>query len=242
MYVKFESDGSYSFYTPEIHGEEIIDDPSYIKISNALYQEVIGSQGIKYLTRDLQLLPVPLETSLTIKNGKIFEFTKENGFSVQGILPDELLVHVEALQSYLNSFESSEELLHRIATQNATDEEALTIKHFYEPWQPGVEYKDGDRVRWGDHLYKLIDGKSHTSQVGWEPDKAVSEWVNLEGHIPAEGETYPDWAPQTSTGGYEEGAIVKHNGKLWISMHKGKNIWEPGAVGVHSTIWREYTE
>lgn len=164
---------------------------------------------------------------------------KENGYIVNFQLSESEL---QSLYEQVESQISEQEVFERIALDNATDEEALTIKHFYEPWQPGIEYKDGDRVRWGDHLYKLIDGKSHTSQIGWEPDKAVSEWVNLEGHIPAEGETYPDWAPQSATGGYEEGAIVKHNGKLWISMYQGKNIWEPGALGVDSRIWKVAAE
>ncbi|MCD8381555.1 MAG: hypothetical protein LUC30_01350 [Clostridiales bacterium] len=56
------------------------------------------------------------------------------------------------------------------------------------------------------------------------------------------------------TGGYEEwtawdgvsdkyqyGAIVSHNGTLWISTYSGQNVWEPGAVGTE-TLWQEYTE
>ncbi len=60
IFVKFNQDGTYGFYAPEIHGEEILDDPSYVEISDELYQAVLDNQGLKKLTPDLVLEDLPL--------------------------------------------------------------------------------------------------------------------------------------------------------------------------------------
>ena len=44
IFVKFNQDGTYGFYTPEIHGEEILDDPSLEdrqRMSDNTLQELI---------------------------------------------------------------------------------------------------------------------------------------------------------------------------------------------------------
>lgn len=38
---------------------------------------------------------------------------------------------------------------------------------------------------------------------------------------------------------FRQGAVVKHAGKYWVSETETLNVWEPGAEGVHSTIWRD---
>jgi len=51
---------------------------------------------------------------------------------------------------------------------------------------------------------------------------------------------YEDWKPWDGISGqYQNGAIVRHNEKLWISVHPGQNVWEPGTVGTERA-WREY--
>lgn len=61
MYIKFEEDGTYGFYTPSIHGEEILEDESYLKISQELYNEAMEFSGIKILTPELILVDSPIE-------------------------------------------------------------------------------------------------------------------------------------------------------------------------------------
>lgn len=53
---------------------------------------------------------------------------------------------------------------------------------------------------------------------------------------------YEDWVQPIAglTDKYQQGAIVRHNGKLWLSTYNGQNVWEPGAVGTES-LWAEYT-
>lgn len=40
---------------------------------------------------------------------------------------------------------------------------------------------------------------------------------------------------------YRQGAVIKHEGKYWLSETATLNTWEPGAPGVHTTIWRDVT-
>lgn len=40
---------------------------------------------------------------------------------------------------------------------------------------------------------------------------------------------------------YRTGAVVTHAGKYWVSETEVLNVWEPGAEGVHATIWRDVT-
>lgn len=57
------------------------------------------------------------------------------------------------------------------------------------------------------------------------------------------GETdYEDWQQPIAglTDKYQQGAIVRHNGKLWQSAYPRQNVWEPGAVGTES-LWTEYS-
>lgn len=53
---------------------------------------------------------------------------------------------------------------------------------------------------------------------------------------------YEEWQQPIAglTDKYQKGAIVQHNGKLWLSTYNGQNVWEPGAVGTES-LWAEYT-
>lgn len=57
---------------------------------------------------------------------------------------------------------------------------------------------------------------------------------------PVEPGEYPAWKPWNGiSNDYQPGAIVKHNGKVWISTFSGQNVWEPGTVG--EQFWAEYT-
>lgn len=52
---------------------------------------------------------------------------------------------------------------------------------------------------------------------------------------------YEDWVQPIAglTDKYQQGAIVRHNGKLWQSAYPGQNVWEPGVQGTEA-LWTEY--
>ena len=120
------------------------------------------------------------------------------------------------------------------------DEAALNVPDLFLPWKPGINYygppatEDApaqSRVQHGETLYKCL--QSHTSQIGWEPDIAVSLWVKMDN--PAE--EWPEWIqPVGAQDAYEYGAQVSHNDKHWISTYEGANVWEPGVYGWDEVI------
>lgn len=54
--------------------------------------------------------------------------------------------------------------------QGMLDAEALQYKELYPMWAAGVDYKAGQKVRFGSDLYRVL--QAHTAQVGWEPTLA----------------------------------------------------------------------
>lgn len=65
----------------------------------------------------------------------------------------------------------------------------------------------------------------------------------LEGAEEPEPEEYPAWVAWDGIGPnpWQNGSKCTHNGQKWISQ-VDNNIWEPGAEGVHETIWKKVVE
>lgn len=71
----------------------------------------------------------------------------------------------------------------------------------------------------------LVQAHTTLEEAKANPGK-VSEWTN----------------PGTDfLKAYRPGATVKHVEKYWVSETENLNTWEPGAAGVHTTIWRDVT-
>lgn len=105
------------------------------------------------------------------------------------------------------------------------DEQAILIPSVFPLWDSTATYQTGDRVQYGDLLYKCL--QSHTAQADWTPDAAVSLWVRIDD--PAE--EWPEWRqPQGAHDAYALGTKVSHNGKHWTS-NVSNNVWEPGVYG-----------
>lgn len=117
------------------------------------------------------------------------------------------------------------------------DATALEVPNLFNKWSgDSVAYEVNIRVVYDGILYKCLS--SHTSQPTWNPADSPSLWTKV--LIPDEN-IIPDWEQPDSTNGYQYGDKVKHNGKIWISIFNGSNVWEPGTVGTES-MWKEYIE
>lgn len=111
------------------------------------------------------------------------------------------------------------------------DTDALKVVELFPEWQADKAYAIGDRVKYGNVLYKCLI--AHTSQADWNPKDSVSLWARV--LIPDPGDI-PEWEQPSSTNPYMTGDKVRHNGKVWISTIDN-NIWEPGVYG-----WEEVDE
>ena len=103
-----------------------------------------------------------------------------------------------------------------------TDEQALAAPVLFPVWQAEVEYKTGDRVRYEDKLYKVIQG--HNSQIGWEPVAAASLFASL--LVDEESGKILEWVQPDSTNPYFIGDKVIFEGVTYESLIDN-NVWSP---------------
>ena len=117
------------------------------------------------------------------------------------------------------------------AANSLTDEEAAYVPRLFKYWQQEYPYEVGDRVQYVGKVYKVL--QAHKSQVGWEPDIAVSLFAEI---LIPDPTVIPEWVQPSSTNPYMLGDKVRHNGKIWASIYD-YNVWEPGVYG-----WEEVTK
>lgn len=104
-----------------------------------------------------------------------------------------------------------------------TDEEGLEYVDLFVNWGEGIAYAVGDRVKFGDTLYKCV--QAHTSQSDWTPDLTPALWTRVT------VEEWPEWVqPTGAQDAYMTGDKVAHNEKHWEST-SDNNVWEPGVYG-----------
>lgn len=106
-----------------------------------------------------------------------------------------------------------------------TDEEALEIPFAYPKWKSGQSYMAGERIRFDEDLYKVL--QDHTSQDDWTPPEAPSLFAQV---LPGQDGEIGEWVQPDSTNPYMKGDKVTHNGKTWESTIDN-NVWEPGVYG-----------
>lgn len=86
---------------------------------------------------------------------------------------------------------------------NLDDEQAVEAVELFPAWKVGTEYRIGDRVRYSDVLYKVL--QDHTSQANWTPDTAVSLYVRV---LIPDPEVIPVWEQPSAGNAYMTGDKV----------------------------------
>lgn len=121
------------------------------------------------------------------------------------------------------------ELLRSVIEQLATsldDTNALEAAELFPRWDgDGTTYHVGDRVRYDDVLYKVL--QDHTSQSTWTPPNSPSLFAKV--LVPED--TIPVWEQPDSTNGYMTGDKVYYpdeNGNVYESLIDN-NVWSPEA-------------
>lgn len=108
---------------------------------------------------------------------------------------------------------------------NLTDAQRLEVPDLHDYWHSGKLCEAGYIVKYNGTLYRCL--QEHTSQDGWEPDKAPALWAKI---LIPEADVVPEWEQPDSTNPYMTGDKVTHNGKTWQST-VDNNVWEPGIYG-----------
>lgn len=102
-----------------------------------------------------------------------------------------------------------------------TDEEGLEFVDLFVNWGEEIAYAVGDRVKFGDTLYKCV--QAHTSQSDWTPDLTPALWTRVT------VEEWPEWVqPTGAQDAYMTGDKVTFEGEHYISLIDN-NTWSPAA-------------
>ena len=111
-------------------------------------------------------------------------------------------------------------------SETVTQEQLDSIATIYPPYRVGKPYKAGDIFVYENKLYRVNEGKNHTSQADWIPSTTPSLYTK---YTPAE--VIAEWIqPLGAQDAYVLGAKVTHNGSTWESI-VADNVWEPGVYG-----------
>ena len=108
-----------------------------------------------------------------------------------------------------------------VAGARLDDAAALDAMAIYPAWGADTAYAIGQRVRYGDELYKCV--QAHTSQGDWIPSATPALWVRVS------IEEWPEWVQPTGAhDAYAKGDKVTYKGKRYISLIDG-NTYSPDA-------------
>lgn len=112
------------------------------------------------------------------------------------------------------------------AAASLDDETALEAVELFAAWDVGVAYSVGERIRYGETLYRVV--QAHTSQADWTPDKTPALFTEVS------VEEIPVWRqPTGAQDAYSMGDRVHYpdkNGPVYVSTVDA-NVWVPGVYG-----------
>ena len=122
----------------------------------------------------------------------------------------------------------------QIDATTASEQSAL-----FAEWSPSISYTVGNLRRYNGTLYRCVQG--HTSQAGWEPDKAASLWSATSD--PAE--PWPEWSqprgpcfPQRETLDQRHRQQRVGAGDLRLDGSGGIKPWKPSSWPLSPAAWR----
>lgn len=125
---------------------------------------------------------------------------------------------------------------------NSLDEtDALSCTNLFPEWKPGKQYNGGEYFTHGvngvgdPQLYRVNDGKAHTSQSDWLPGTDAT--ASLYTAIGLDDNGFPVWsAPTGAHDAYAAGDVVNHEGVLYQSTIDG-NCIVPGTDDRYWTLY-----
>lgn len=141
----------------------------------------------------------------------------------------EIIERAMRLRSYLDSVVAPD-----ISDEDAKSDDTPAL--IFPLWNPGEDYVVGDRVRYDDMVYRVV--QSHTSQIDWTPDTVPALYTKLRG-----GQVDPtieEWEQPTAENPYQKGDRVKHLERFWESLVNG-NVWEPTDQTAALNLWKQIT-
>lgn len=199
--------------------------------------QVWGGDITLYTSGDVEATVLTGYDTLLMQEDKTVQLVQSGSSSEPVDPPEPQEPLYDKLLAQMSALKAEQAIYNRavmFAAASFSDEQALQVSELYPEWSgDGVSYKTGTRLNYKGILYKVL--QEHTSQSDWAPDAASSLFAKV---LVDDPEVIPAWEQPMSTNGYAKGDRVTHKGKTWESM-VDNNVWEPGAFGVDSNIWRE---
>ena len=129
----------------------------------------------------------------------------------------------------LNKVKAMRSKIEQLA-ETLDDEQAIEYTDLFPTYNPeGHEYNIGDRVRYNNTLYKVL--QSHLSQPSWKPDETPSLYAIV---LPGQdGTEIGVWVQPDSTNPYMKGDQVYYptaNDSIYESVIDN-NVWAPDIYG-----------
>lgn len=154
-------------------------------------------------------------------NGKIVELTPEQEALA---LAGEAKAATLEKQRPLTEAEVSRMLITaQVNTLAVDDATALRMAAYYPEWAPGMDCAVGFKVRYKGHLFKAI--QAHTTQEGWEPDKAPALWVEV---VEIHAGTLDDAIPYNNNMALEEGKYYLQGQRFYLCIRDTVNpVYNP---------------
>lgn len=121
---------------------------------------------------------------------------------------------------------------------NLTDEQVLVIPLLLPKWREGVDYKENDRIRYSNKIYKVL--QNHTSQEGLEPDVTPDLFERIVKKVVDDNEQTEilEWEKRDIKNPYMKGDKVSYQGKIYVS-NIDVNLTTPGKA---LSGWQEVVE
>ena len=107
------------------------------------------------------------------------------------------------------------------------DETAADVGTLFEKWEPDKDYTSGQRLRYGEKLYRVV--QNHHSQADWLPPNVPALYTEI-----AKPGEIPVWRqPTGAQDAYQTGDKVHYPTEadpVYVSTCDN-NVWAPGVYG-----------
>ena len=189
-----------------------------VKLDSETYNQLIGNRGKEYRYKNGAAVeyipPEPTAEELADRQEQQEAYEAQNTLNAIQTKATRMMLAGGDIAAAQSDYQT--------ALMSISDEAALKMPDYFPTWDGnGHQYAAGDRVMYGDVLYKVL--QTHTSQSDWAPNSAPSLFAKVLTSVA--GEPLP-WQQPDSTNPYMIGDRVTYKGKVYESLIDN-NVWRP---------------
>ena len=115
------------------------------------------------------------EINIVFSGGLMVYGITDNGESVEPEITDELTELINAVNTYMDSVVTIQDMMIKVIEDKAEDEDLIALQQIFPEWKPGVLYAAGRVLNRRGGLIKVL--QEHTSQEDWKPEEAPSLYI-----------------------------------------------------------------